>query len=187
MKKIETIKKARKDYKCTKCGKKISKGEPYVKGLRFRQAPIIRCTECGVAPYELSSSEYIQRVGRLVEEWETDYPIEEGFEQAILDELNEIRDFTEDSLENMPENLREGETGCMLQDRIDALEGAISEIESFESWTTYTDEIIDFMAEEADDEEADDEEYVPDENEVTEHLKEKYRDLMEEAFCGLEY
>ena len=46
MAKIET-QKARKDYKCSKCGKVISSGDTYKKIVFFRQKPIIRCVSCG--------------------------------------------------------------------------------------------------------------------------------------------
>lgn len=138
----------------------------------------------------ISSSEYTRRVRKLVEEWETDYPIEEDFEQSIIDELEEIRDLTRESLDNMPKNLRDGEIG-LFRERIDALEEAINEIENFECWDTYEEEIIDYMenymVEENDSKDGDAPDSSPDEKEVEEHVKEKYRALIKEALRGLKY
>lgn len=134
----------------------------------------------------ISSSEYTRRVRKLVEEWETDYPIEEDFEQSIIDELEEIRDLTRESLDNMPKNLRDGEIG-LLRERIDALEEAINEIGNFECWDTYEEEIIDYMVEENDSKDGDASDSSPDEKEVKEHVKEKYRALIKEALRGLKY
>lgn len=50
----------------------------------------------------------------------------------IIGELESLRDETQGSLENMPEGLQQGDTGQMLQERIDALEGAISELEGID-------------------------------------------------------
>jgi hypothetical protein len=59
----------------------------------------------------------------------------------IVSDLESLRDETQGSLDNMPEGLQQGDTG-QLQERIDALEGAISEFEG-----------VDLDYEEPDDEE----------------------------------
>lgn len=47
-------------------------------------------------------------------------------------QLEELRDQCQESLDNMPESLQQGPTGELLQERIDAMEQAISEFEDLE-------------------------------------------------------
>ena len=60
---------ARKEYKCSKCGGTIFKGETYLKGIVNFKKPIIRCVNCGLKMWELSSSNYIQTTGWLLDNW----------------------------------------------------------------------------------------------------------------------
>lgn len=46
--------------------------------------------------------------------------------------IDELRDMAEESLSNMPEQLQEGDTGIMLQERIDAMEGWRSDLEGID-------------------------------------------------------
>lgn len=48
----------------------------------------------------------------------------------LINDLNDIKDELQDRLDNMPESLQQGDTGQLLQDRIDAIESAISDSES---------------------------------------------------------
>ena len=131
MAKIEKPK-ARKEYKCSKCGETIKVGDNYLKGTPFRRSPVIRCTKCGLRSWELSSSDYVQGVGRVCDCWEEDYGCDENTAQSIADELSNILDNTQDSLDNMPEGLQEGDTGQLLQERIDNLESAICDLEAID-------------------------------------------------------
>lgn len=131
MAKIEKPK-ARKEYKCSKCGEVIKVGDTYLKGTPFRRSPVIRCTKCGLRCWELSSSEYVQGVGRVCDCWEEDYGCDEDTAQNIADELDTIKDNCQDSLDNMPEGLQEGNTGELLQERIDNLDSAISDLEAID-------------------------------------------------------
>ena len=131
MAKIEKPK-ARKEYKCSKCGEIIKVGNVYLKGTPFRRSPVIRCTKCGLRSWELSSSDYIQGVGRVCDCWEEDYDCDEDTAQSIADELSNIKDDVQSSLDNMPEGLQEGDTGQLLQERIDNLDCAISDLEAID-------------------------------------------------------
>ena len=131
MAKIEKPK-ARKEYKCSKCGETIKVGDTYLKGTPFRRSPVIRCMKCGLRGWELSSSEYVQGVGRVCDCWEEDYGCDEDTAQQVADELSNICDDTQDSLDNMPEGLKEGDTGQLLQERIDNLESAVSDLEAID-------------------------------------------------------
>ena len=123
---------ARKEYKCSKCGEVIKKGDQYWKGIPFRRTPIIRCLKCGIYHWECSSSEYTQDVGRICDCWEKDYEPGESTAEEIAGELSNIQDTCQDSLDNMPEGLQEGDTGQLLQERIDTLGDVISELESID-------------------------------------------------------
>jgi hypothetical protein len=50
----------------------------------------------------------------------------------VISSLEEIRDQCQESLDNMPEGLQQGSTGELLQERIDAMDSAISEFEGLE-------------------------------------------------------
>lgn len=56
----------------------------------------------------------------------------ETLRDEIVSSLENIRDETQSKLENMPQGLQDGDTGQLLQERIDALEEAINEIQSVE-------------------------------------------------------
>lgn len=177
MAKIEKPK-ARKEYKCSKCGEVIKVGDTYLKGTPFRRSPVIRCTKCGLRSWELSSSDYVQGVGRVCECWEEDYGCDEDTAQSIADELSSILDDTQDSLDNMPEGLQEGDTGQLLQERIDSLDDTISELESINY-----DTIKENAKDDVDSEEGTDE-Y---ETELEENIKEALREEIESALGGLDY
>ena len=170
--------KARKEYKCSKCGEVIKVGDTYLKGTPFRRSPVIRCTKCGLRGWELSSSDYVQGVGRVCECWEEDYGCDEDTAQSIADELSSIRDETQDSLDNMPEGLQEGDTGQLLQERIDNLEYAISDLEAIDY-----DSIKENAKDDVDAEEGTDE-Y---ETELEENTKEALREEIESALSCLDY
>ena len=133
MAKIKKIRKnsAGKQVFCGKCRKEITPGMDYLKATPFRRNPIIRCLSCGLKAYETSSSEYVQEIGALVEDWDENYGITDSTVDDIRDVLETQRDNAEESLSNMPDHLQESsETGMMLQERIDQLEEAIGELDS---------------------------------------------------------
>lgn len=131
MARIERHKKSTrgKDLKCSKCGKEIAVGEEYLKATPYHSTPIIRCVKCGLKSYETSGSQYVQDIGSIVEDWQESFGTSDGVTDEIISSLEEIRDYTQESLDNMPEQLQEGDTGCMLQDRVDCIESAISDLE----------------------------------------------------------
>ena len=121
-----------KEIRCRKCGKVIEVGEEYLKATPYRSAPIIACLKCGIKSYETSGSQYVQDVGAIAELWRETYGTNEDSISDIITAIEEIRDYTQDSLDNMPESLQEGDIGQMLQERIDCLEGVISDLESID-------------------------------------------------------
>jgi hypothetical protein len=51
-------------------------------------------------------------------------------------ELEEIRDQEQSAFDNIPESLQEGEKGEAIQNAIDNLENAISDLESLQDYLT---------------------------------------------------
>lgn len=179
MAKIERPK-ARKEYKCFKCGETIKVGDTYLKGIPFRRSPIIRCTKCGLRSWELSSSDYVLGVGRVCDCWQEDYELGENTAQCIADELDSIKDQCQDSLDNMPEGLQEGSTGELLQERIDCLDDVISELENIDYDSIKEEAQTDFDSEF--------EEGTPEyQNELEGEIETQLTDAINEALSQLDY
>ncbi len=56
----------------------------------------------------------------------------DAFRQDMIQQLEELRDNTQEKLDNMPSQLQDGDTGQMLQGRVDSLEEMIGELESLD-------------------------------------------------------
>lgn len=52
--------------------------------------------------------------------------------ESLMNDLEALKDETQDSLDAIPEQLQDGDVGQMLQERIEALEDWISNLESIE-------------------------------------------------------
>lgn len=93
---------------------------------------------------QLTSSEFLSRLYELEdglgdrfsmdafrgsENWMDDFSAERD---SLIGEIEELRDETQEKLDNMPEGLQQGDTGQLLQERIDGLEGWTSDLESVE-------------------------------------------------------
>lgn len=127
--KVQIIQKSRKEYKCSKCGKTIPAGSKYYKGEINFGPTIIRCNDCKLESWEVTTSDYLLRVGQILYKWQEDYEVNEDTASDISSSLQEIEDDLQERLDNMPEGLQEGDAGQLLQERIDALEDAISELD----------------------------------------------------------
>lgn len=123
---------ARKEWRCSKCGKVIAIGETYLRGEMNFARPIIRCKACGLKHWEVTTSEYKKEVGRLQSEWSEIYGVFDYTHEEIIEALEGIRDDAQDRLDNMPEPLQESSTGELLQERIDSLDEAIQELENID-------------------------------------------------------
>ena len=137
MGKVVFIKKSRKEYKCGKCGSVIPAGSPYYKGELFRMRPMVRCTSCKLKHYEVTTSDYITAVGKIVEEWQEYYGIGEDTIGEIVDALYEIHNTCEENYDNIPDQLQEGAAAMLLQERMEELDGAISDLESIDDWDDF--------------------------------------------------
>lgn len=125
------------------------------------------------------------------------YDIQERLEQATAEspddleslidefksELESLKEETESSLENMPESLQSSPTGELLQERIDALDNAISEMENIE--TDYEEPDEEEIKDELKEEEGD-EDYEPTEEEVEQKKKEHLDEWMDEKISELQ-
>ncbi len=123
--------KARKDY--PKEG--IKKGDAYYKwsiktgpvsGISFR-------SKTPPKPSPLTLSPFLQEYYGIQEDLENlSADTAENLEsqvQEIIGRIENLRDETQGSLDNMPEGLQQGDTGQLLQERIDGLENWQSDLE----------------------------------------------------------
>ena len=82
---------------------------------------------------QLTSSDFMSTyygIQESVEDFETtDLDELISFVDDVKSSLEELRDETDDRLNNMPESLQGGPTGELLQERVDSLDSTISELE----------------------------------------------------------
>lgn len=132
MGKVQIIKKSRKAYKCSKCGNTIEVGSQYYKGTINFGPTIVRCDKCKLEPWEVTTSSYQLNVGRIVHKWRNDCSSLESAAEEISDELNEILSEVQERFDAMPEPLQSSPNGELLQERINALEDAICELDDID-------------------------------------------------------
>lgn len=147
MPRVYEVKKTRKDQgNCGKCGCAIKKGDPYrywefrvSVGKSWASSRRVRCMkpECSPKPKDLTNSPFYSTLYQIQE---TTFAAEEiddleSQRDEVVGELENLKDEVQGSLDNMPEGLQQGDTGQMMQERIDALEEAISNLEGVDiSW-----------------------------------------------------
>jgi len=104
---------------------------------------------------QLTQSAYFGTVYSMQEEveaWEGEDVLSfEGLKEDILGQVEELREETQSSLDNMPDQLQYSPTGELLQERVDALDSAESDIECIDE----PDDAEEFDREEFDREEFD--------------------------------
>lgn len=158
----------------------IAKGESYY-WWQFQNSPK-QYRKTPPRASELTQSAYYSTLYSIVEQIE-DFSADSAeelsdFAESIKTELEDLRDTTQESYDNMPENLQYSPTADLLQERVDSLESGISEIES-----------IDFDYEEEDEEElkqtiADEQSIDTDvdgwEDDVENFIEEKRQELLSE-------
>jgi hypothetical protein len=129
MPRVNFVKAARKDNPVAK------KGEPYY-WWKFRYGGK-RFSLTHPKPSQLTQSAYLSTVYTIqeqIEAWDTITNEDdlEMFKDEIRNQLEELRDQTQESLDNMPESLQYSQTGELLQERIDALESAMDDIDNMD-------------------------------------------------------
>jgi hypothetical protein len=124
--KVYYVKKARKNNPAVK------KGNPYY-WWKFRFGPIHYSKE-PPRRSQLTQSAYfasLYDIEDAIEEIGASSTIEDltSTLDAIINDIEDLKSTTEDSLDNIPDNLKDAPTGTLLQERIDALQEWIDELE----------------------------------------------------------
>lgn len=129
MARVHHVKKARKGIP----GTGIKKGDSYYWwkfrfGARQVSKTQPKASQLTQSPFLAAVEAIRERIGDLIAE-----DIESGSISDIVSELEQLKDEAETSLDNMPEQLREGSSsGEMLQERIDGLTEWISNLEAID-------------------------------------------------------
>lgn len=127
MPRVHYVKKARKSYK----DDGIKKGESYY-WWKFRYGGKIRSTTAP-KPSQLTQSDFLSSVysaqESLADPGATLDDIRSTVE-TVVDELNSLRDETQDKYDNQPEGLQDGPVAELLQGRVDSLEEMINDLEA---------------------------------------------------------
>lgn len=130
MPRLHYVKKARKDNPVVKAG------EPYY-WWKHAFSPK-RYSKTRPRPSQMTQSDFMGQYLSMGEDFEdalngTDTV--EGVQEAVEDlknNIEQLRDETQDKLDNMPEQFQEADTGQMMQERIDGLESWQDELDSVE-------------------------------------------------------
>jgi hypothetical protein len=120
----------------------IAKGESYY-WWQFQNSPK-QYSKTRPRASQLTQSGYLSTlygITEQIEDFSTDSTDElSDFVDNIKTELEDLRDTTQESLDNMPENLQYSPTAELLQERVDALETAIDELDAIDLDYDETDE-----------------------------------------------
>ena len=152
MPRVTFVKKARKDNVA------VMKGESYYHWafmIGGRGGPK-HYSATRPLPSQLTSSAYLSQAYSLTESLPDEITTKDDWE-ALRDELScLIEDLGSEcmtSLDNMPEGLQQGDTGQLLQERSDACDNAIAELENIEfddddeNFEFYMDDVIQVLDE----------------------------------------
>lgn len=120
MPRVYSVKKARKDNPA------VEKGQPYF-WWKFRYGPK-QYSATYPRPSQLTQSPFLSQALELAERIE-----DHGLGEDMAGEVDELRSMCEESLDNMPDGLRDSSpTGELLQERIDAMDEAESVFDNIE-------------------------------------------------------
>jgi hypothetical protein len=129
---VHHVKKARKDYK----EHGIKKGQEYW-WVGMKTGPRSSIKKYFTKPpraSQLTQSSFYQALYSLQEDMADAQPVSVEDVEALVGEwtssIDEIRDTCQESFDNMPEGLQQGDTGQLLQERIDAMESWSSDLQS---------------------------------------------------------
>lgn len=122
----------------------IHKGESYWTWCFIHQNPQYSRTR--PRPSQLTQSEFLSTyygIQEEIDDWKPESHEEDTLEEfisTIMGELEDLRDETQERLDNMPEGLQESDTGQLLQERIDECDNLISEFECIDTTPNYDDD-----------------------------------------------
>lgn len=131
MAKVHFVKKSRKDYPAFG----IKKGDSYYYWSLMTGPRSSRTYKSLTRPKpsQLTISAFLSTLYGIQERIEevkfTELEDLKSFVEEILGDIESLKDETQSSLDNMPEGLQQGDTGQLLQERIDGLENWQSELE----------------------------------------------------------
>lgn len=119
------VKAARKDY--PEAG--VKKGESYW-WWKFNFSRYVHRSKVHPTRSQLTQSGFLQELYDIEDNLSFDGEDLESSVQELTERIQELADQCQESLDNMPDHLQESsETGMLLQERIDALEAWISDLE----------------------------------------------------------
>lgn len=168
----------------------INKGDTYYK-WEFRNGGPIRSATYP-QPWQLTQSPYLQTLYQIEHSWDNDRPSDnidetvlQEFVDGIKDRIEELREETQEKLDNMAQyGLENSPSGELLQERVDMLENTHSELDclSFEEFEedSIREEISDDLAEDYEEGEVDELKKAVDaelEDKRTEHWQEQLDQL----------
>ena len=127
MARVHFVKKAAKAYKAAG----IEKGDSYYWWQNFRGPK--QMSKEKPKPSQVASSDYERGVLSAIESLETwQGPWEESDRDDLVSELEALMEEEQSKLDNMPEGLQQGDTGQLIQSRIDDLDNWIGELSIIE-------------------------------------------------------
>lgn len=150
MAKVQIIQKSRKEYKCSKCGKVIPVGSRYYKGEINFGPTIIRCSDCKIEAWEVTTSGWQLSTGAIINRWEENYGLSDSTPEELRDEIESIMDDQQERLDNMPEGCQEGDVGQLIQERIDACEAAMDELDHIDIDSLKADALSEYIGDDED-------------------------------------
>lgn len=151
MAKVQVIQKSRKEYKCSKCGKVIPVGSRYYKGEINFGPTIIRCSDCKLEAWEVTTSDWQLSTGAIINRWEENYGLSDSTPEELHDEIESIMGDQQDRLDSMPEGCQEGDVGQLIQERIDACEAAMDELDNIDIDSLKADALSEYIGDDEDD------------------------------------
>lgn len=136
MPRVHFVKKARKDNPAVKAGESYYWWKFRYGGKRYSATPPKQS--------QLTQSAYFGALYDLtdqIDEWEGEADDFESFKEEVAEALGELRDEQQEKIDNMASyNLEYSPTGEMIQERLDACEAAVDEIECIDDFEFDDDE-----------------------------------------------
>ena len=124
MPKVKFVKQARKDNPAVK------KGESYYWWSFRNSGKHYSATRPKAS--QLTQSNYLSQVHSLEENFTIDETNLEGIIDSLVMEIERLGEECQESLDNIPEQLHEGNAGQLLQERIDACDSCVSTLQSLD-------------------------------------------------------
>lgn len=125
---IKLQEKSYKDYFCSKCGNLIKEGTAYYRAEIRGVGPIIRCTLCGIKPYEDTASPYKREIGELIARWPELYTIDYEGVGAIIEDLDYIFDDQSKLIDRAPKSFTQFAIYPIIVERMNGIKESIKKL-----------------------------------------------------------